>query len=128
MKRALALALVAAVLLAGCGARANRDQFFGYMKKPIYASGFALEDARATPQTQQFFVEDGSIGKVSVQVWVNATAGTATVQIVNAHGDTIVNTASSTTVSVPVDLGAWKITVSGSPDAAGRADVLVKRA
>lgn len=127
MRRVL-LVLVLAVALAGCSARANRDDFFGYMKKPLFASGFNLEDARYAPQSQQFFVEDGSIGKIQIQIWVNATAGSGTVHVYDPHGSEIQQTSQSTTLTLPLELGAWKITVTGTPDAAGRADVLVTRA
>ncbi|GEM_PF-5604643 len=126
MRWATALVVVA-VVLAGCGAKASRDDLFGYMKKPLFASGFPLEDARAAPQSQQFFVEDGSMAGVIIYVWVNATAGSATVQVYNAHGDEVVHTTQTTSASLPLDLGAWKIVVSGTPDAAGRVDLLVTR-
>ncbi|MEA3201131.1 MAG: hypothetical protein QOE90_2559 [Thermoplasmata archaeon] len=126
MRRLLVL-LVVAVALAGCSARANKDALFGYMKKPVFASSFPLADARAVPQSQQFFVEDGSIASLQIQVWVNATAGGATVSIVDAHGDEVLRTTQSTTVAAPLDLGAWKVTVAGTRDATGQVDILVMR-
>lgn len=126
MKRAL-LALAVVVMLAGCSAKANRDDFFGYMRKPLYASGFDLAHAASAPQTQEFFVEDGSIASVRIQVWINATAGSGDVSIYTPSGHLVWHATSTGEQSIPLELGAWKIVVAGSPDAAGHVDVLVTR-
>ena len=126
MKRVLfALAVVA--LLAGCSAKGDRNDFFGYMKKPLFASSFSLDHARASPETQQFFVEDGSIGVISIQLWVNATAGGATVQVFDPAGNEAMRATQTTQASFPLSLGAWKVVVTGTPDASGSVDVLVTR-
>ena len=126
MKR-IVLAILIVAMLAGCSAKGSKDDFFGYMKKPLYASSFNLERTRAAPQSEQFFVEDGSIGTISIQIWVNATAGAGTVQVYDPTGAEVIHTMQSMKQPFSLSLGAWKIVVTASPDAVGKVDALVTR-
>lgn len=123
----LALALVAAATLAGCAARGDDDPF-AYMKKPLYANAFDLEDTRGDGGvTHQFWVQDGSIAQVRVQVWVNETAGDARVIVRDPSGAVSLDTRDDADARYGLNLGAWSVTVEGSPDAAGQVTVLVTR-
>jgi hypothetical protein len=126
MKRVV-LALLVVAMLAGCSARANKDDFFGYMKKPLYASSFSLDRLHGSQDTESFFVEDGSIGTITVRVWVNATAGAASVRVYDPTGAEVLNTTQTTTRAYPLNLGGWKVVVTASEDAAGKVDLLVVR-
>lgn len=122
--------MVAAILLAaglaGCAARGNEDPF-AYMRKPLYAGGFDLSKTVDEPKTDTFWVRDGSIAKVNVQVWVNATAGDARVLVRDPSGNVAIDTTSTTSGSFALNLGAWTVTVEGSEGAAGNVGVLATR-
>lgn len=125
MRRTL-VALLVVLALAGCTAKSQEDPF-AYTKKPLYTGGFDLEDISGTDQ-QQFRVEDGSIAVVNVQVWVNATAGGATVEVIDPSGRTMMSTTQTTEQGFPLKLGVWtvKVTPSGE-DAAGHVGILATR-
>ncbi len=128
--RAFALLVVAAVALAGCSA--NAEDPFAYAKKPLYTGHFELEPlAEGKVDSQQFRVEDGSIAQVRVQVWVNNTAGDAKVEVVDPSGRTVLTTTTTTDQSFPLNLGVWKVLVSGTPDGEdglkGNVGILVTR-
>lgn len=130
--RALAvLALAAATVLAGCSANAKDP--FAYARKPLYTGHFELEPlAQGKVDSQEFRVEDGSIGYVHVQVWVNNTAGDATVEVVDPSGRTVLTATEDAEQKYPLTLGVWKVLVRGAPDAEGRlagnVGILVTRA
>lgn len=119
-----AVALVAA--FAGCSARGDPDPF-AYMRKPLYVGGFDLAKVRGVEDDQQFWVTDGSIAQVRVLVWVNATAGGATVVVEDPAGNVAMRTTQTTEGSFRLDLGAWTVRVLGTPDAAGDVAVLAVR-
>lgn len=124
---ALALMLAAAAVLAGCAARGDEDPL-AYMRKALYASSFDLERTQETPITQKFWVTDGSIAQIQVQVWVNATAGEARVLVKDPSGNVALSTTESTTSRYGLALGEWTVTVEGSVDAAGDVGIMVTRA
>lgn len=126
MRRAALLVLVAALLLAGCTAKGEDP--FAYTKKPLYTGGFDLARLAGETDQQQFRVGDGSIAAIRIQVWVNATAGGAQVQILDPSGRAAVTTTESVDKTVPVNLGAWTVVVDGEPAAAGHVGILVTRA
>lgn len=121
--------LLPALVLAGCSAGA--DDPFAYTRKPLYTGYFDLDPlAGGKTDSQEFRVEDGSIGRIHVQVWINATAGRGQVDLVDPSGRTALTTTSSTTQSYPLTLGVWKVVVRGEPDGgalAGHVGVLVTR-
>ena len=119
-------ALVLAAGLAGCAARGNDDPF-AYMRKPLYAGSFDLSKTIDEPKTDTFWVRDGSIAKVKIQVWVNQTAGDARVIVHDPSGNVALDTTSSTTGSFALNLGAWTVTVEGTEGAAGTVGVLATR-
>lgn len=125
MRLALVL-LVLAALVTGCTASGDQDPF-AYAKKPLYAGGFKLERLGANTETQEFRVTDGSIASIHMLVWVNATAGGATVSIADPSGRTVLTTSETMERSVPLNLGAWKVSVTGQEGAAGIVHVLVVR-
>lgn len=113
------LLLVPALLLAGCAANAQQDPF-AYAKKPLYTGHFDLEPlAGGKVDSQQFRVEDGSIGFVNVRIWVNNTAGDAKVEIVDPSGRTVLTTTQHAEQAFPLNLGIWKVVVTGTPDESG---------
>lgn len=118
--------LAAAALLAGCSAQGSQDPF-AYTRKPLYAGGFDLA-RMAGEETQEFRVQDGSIGMLRVLVWVNATAGGAQVDITDPSGRTIVSTTDTTEATTGLNLGAWHVRVSPQAESAGTVHVLVVRA
>ena len=123
----VAFALVAlAVLVAGCTASGQQDPF-AYTKKPLYFGGFDMAKLAGKSESQEFRVQDGSIVTVRLLVWVNATAGSATVTIADPSGRTILTTSETTERSTPLDLGAWKATVTAAEGSAGLVHILVVR-
>lgn len=128
--RLLALVLAASMLAAGCIARGEDP--YAYAKKPLYSSGFDLARLGTETVEQQFRVQDGSIGAIRVQVWVNATAGGAQVEVVDPSGRTVLTTDQAADRSYPLTLGQWRVRVTGVPDEAGaiegQASVHVTRA
>lgn len=120
------VALLCVAALAGCTAKGTHDPF-AYMKKPLYTGGFDLEAIVASDQ-QEFRVEDGSILQVYAQVWVNATAGGARVEISDPSGRVLLSTAQDAEQGFPMTLGVWTVKVTPtSEDAAGHVGVLVTR-
>lgn len=120
--RLLALLLVVlALVLAGCSAQGRQDPF-AYAKKPLYSSHFDLDPlVGGKTDGQEFRVEDGSIAAVRVQVWVNATAGGANVEIKDPSGRVVMTTSGPhADQSFPLNLGIWTVTVVGVPDAEGK--------
>lgn len=126
MRLALVL-LVPVVLVAGCTAT-GQDDPFAYTKKPLYAGGFNLEKLGNGTDTQEFRVQDGSIASIRMLVWVNATYGGATVTITDPSGRTVLTTSDTTERSSPLNLGAWKVNVTGREGSGGMVHVLVVRA
>lgn len=125
MRLALVL-LVLVALVAGCTAT-GQDDPFAYTKKPLYAGGFNLAKLGSATDTQEFRVQDGSIASLRILVWVNATSGGATVTITDPSGRTILNTTDSTERASPLNLGAWKVQVTGREGSAGTVHILVVR-
>lgn len=123
--RLLVLALVPALAFAGCIAKAKQDPF-AYTRKPLYTGHFEL-DGLATMDEQQFRVEDGSIARVFVQVWVNETAGGALVEVVNPSGATVMSVRDDAATAFPLALGVWHVRVTPEGEAAGSVAVLVTR-
>lgn len=120
------VALLCVAALAGCTAKGSNDPF-AYMKKPLYTGGFDLEDI-ATRDQQEFRVEDGSILQVYAQVWVNATAGGAQVEISDPSGRVVLSTTEHAEQGFPMTLGVWRVKVTPtSEDAAGHVGILVTR-
>ena len=112
------LLLVPALLLAGCAA--NAQDPFAYAKKPLYTGHFELEPlAGGKTDSQQFRVEDGSIGYVNVRIWVNNTAGDSNVDVIDPSGKTVLSTTSHAEQAFPLNLGIWTVVVSGTPDESG---------
>jgi len=123
VKRALLAVLVVAAM-AGCSARGAPD-YFAYTKKPIYVGSFDLAHGA---DRQNFYVEDGSIGQLRAQVWINATAGGARVDVVGSSGATVWSTSASGSQALRVDLGQWTVTVTPTDGAAGEVEIVVVRA
>ena len=123
--RLLVVPLVATLAMAGCFAKANQDPF-AYTRKPLYTGAFTLDGLNATDE-QQFRVEDGSIGQVHVQVWVNATAGGATVEVVDPSGQTRMSVTDDAAMGFPLALGVWHVRVTPQGEAAGDVSILVTR-
>lgn len=124
--RAFALLLVAAVALAGCAA--NAEDPFAYTRKPLYTGHFELDPlAGGKTDSQEFRVEDGSIARVHVQVWVNATAGGARVEVVDPSGRTVLSVTDDAEQSFPLHLGVWTVRVTPEGEAAGHVSVLATR-
>lgn len=123
--RLLVLALVPMLALSGCIAKAKQDPF-AYTRKPLYTGWFEL-DGMTAPDEQQFRVEDGSIGQVHVQVWVNATAGGALVEVIDPSGQTRMSVTDDAALGFPLSLGVWHVRVTPEGAAAGDASILVTR-
>lgn len=123
----LARLLVLALLLpmAGCIAKANHDPF-AYTRKPLYTGGFELDGLAGTDE-QEFRVEDGSISRVHVRVWVNATAGGARVEIVDPSGRVVMQATDDAQAAFPLELGVWRVRVTPEGEAAGHVSVLATR-
>lgn len=126
MHRIAILALVAAVALAGCSAEGGQDPY-AYTKKELYSGGFDLARIAGQTDSQQFRVTDGSIAAIRAMVWVNATAGGATVTMRDPGGDVALATDATSERSFPLELGAWTVEVAGQPGSAGRVHILVVR-
>ena len=124
--KVLLLAVVAAVVLAGCSAQESTDPY-AYTKKELYSGGFDLARIAGTTDSQEFRVTDGSIAEIKIMVWINATAGGATVTIRDPGGDVVLETSETTERSFGLELGAWKVEVAGQPASAGRVHLLVVR-
>lgn len=125
MRLALAL-LVPALVLAGCTASGGADPF-AYTRKPLYAGGFDLAELGDGDESQTFRVSDGSIASIRMLVWVNATAGGATVTIADPAGKTAMTTSGTAERSVPLNLGAWTATIQGQAGSEGLVHILVVR-
>lgn len=122
------LALLIAPLLlasafAGCAARGDDDPF-AYMRKPLYASSYDLADA---PIDDRFWVSDGSIAQVQVQVWVNVTEGDARVRVIDPAGHVSIDTTASTMQRFALRLGEWRVEVEASEGAVGEVGILATR-
>lgn len=124
MRAILALALLLALALAGCSARGGGPDHFGYTKKDLYTGTF---DLAAGPDAQSFFVEDGSIGQVRAQVWINATAGGATITFTDARGRDVWTTSQSGATTLPQDLGQWGVKIVPTAGSAGTVGIVVVR-
>lgn len=122
MRRAL---VVLAVLAAGCAGRAEDP--FAYMHKPLYTGGFELDRMPAEGEQQAFRVEDGSLVRLRLQVWVNATAGGARVEVLDPQGRVALDTTATAQRSVPMELGVWTVRVTPAEGAAGHVGVRVTR-
>ena len=129
--RALAsIALVAATFLAGCSTRGEDESSdpWAYTRKPLYTGGFDLAELAGANETQSFRVTDGSIGAIRAQVWINATAGGATVTLRDPSGRAILTTTETTDQRFGLNLGQWSVAIEGLPDSSGLVHVLVTRA
>lgn len=124
---AMALALAAATLVAGCAARGDVDPF-AYMKKPLYNGAFDLADVAGGNVTHQFWVTDGSIAEIHARLSVEAAAGSARMILRDPSGAVAIDTAVDVDKRLALDLGAWSITIEASPDARGDAAALITRA
>ena len=126
MRRTPALLALAVMLtMAGCIAKANHDPY-AYTRKPLYTGGFDL-DGRTAADEQQFRVEDGSIARVRAQVWVNATAGGALVEITDPSGRTVMSVTDDGEMGFPLHLGVWTVRVTPQGESTGHVSVLVTR-
>ena len=123
--RLLVVPLVVMLAMAGCIAKAKQDPF-AYTRKPLYTGTFELDGLNAT-DGQQFRVEDGSIGQIHVQVWVNATAGGATVEIVDPSGQARMRVTDDAAQGFPLNLGVWSVRVTPDGEASGDVSILVTR-
>lgn len=127
--RLVAVLLVLAVALAGCSAKGEDP--LAYTKKPLYGGVFDLGTLKNGTDQQQFRVQDGSIGMIKVNVWVNATAGGARVNVYDPSGRMVLTTTETTERSFPLNLGQWRVEVVGMPDdtgaSAGHANIIVTR-
>ena len=123
MPRALATILLVAAV-AGCSASGSKPDYFGYTKKAIYTGTF---DLAAGPDGQKFFVDDGSIGQLKAQVWINATAGGATITFTDARHRDVWTTSASGASVLPPDLGEWSLNVTPTHGAAGSVGIVVLR-
>lgn len=123
-------ALALAVALAGCTAQGGRDPF-AYAKKPLYTGHFDLASMPVEGDTQQFFVDDGSLTKFRIRVFVNATEGGGRVDVFGPSGQLVVSSSATSDQTIPVDLGAWTVKVYRQPGeggaAAGSVELLVTR-
>lgn len=128
MRRALVLALLAALVLAGCSARGGDADPWAYTKKPLYTGGFSLERVASEPASQEFRVSDGSIAAVRVLVWVNATQGGGTVRVYDPSGNLLLTTSETTERQYGLQLGAWRVEVEGLPGSTGLVHILAVRA
>lgn len=127
MRPALTLLTLAALFAAGCSARGDDDPF-AYIRKPLYTGSFDLEHLGENhTASQRFWVTDGSIGSIKVQVWVNATAGAAVVKVMDPDGNVALSSDESTSSRFPLALGDWTVVVEGTQDAKGNVGVLVTR-
>lgn len=126
MRRAAPFALLAAALvLAGCTVQGSQDPF-AYTRKPLYTGGFDLA-RMAGEETQEFRVQDGSIGTLRLFVWVNATAGGARVDVADPSGRTVLSTTETSESKAGLNLGAWKVKVAPAAQSEGMVHVRVVR-
>lgn len=125
--RTTLVALLAILMLAGCTAEGGQDPW-AYTKKPLYAGGFDLARISGTTDAQEFRVTDGSIAAIRVLVWINATAGGATVRVFDPSGHTLFTTSETGERHYGLELGAWRVEVDGHAESAGRVHVLAVRA
>lgn len=121
--RLAALLLVLAVAFAGCSAKGEDP--LAYTKKPLYAGGFDLATLKNDTDEQQFRVQDGSIAQIKVNVWINATAGGARVNVYDPGGRMVLTTTETVARAYPLNLGQWRVVVEGMPDETGAASGLV---
>lgn len=126
MRTSLA-ALLAILTLAGCTAEGGQDPW-AYTKKPLYAGGFDLARVAGATDAQEFRVTDGSIAAIRVFVWINATAGGATVRVFDPSGHALLTTSETVERQYGLELGAWRVEVDGQPESAGIVHVLAVRA
>lgn len=127
MRPALTLLTLAALFAAGCSARGDDDPF-AYIRKPLYTGSFDLEQLGENhTASQRFWVTDGSIGAIKVQVWVNATAGAAVVKVLDPDGNVAMATDEARSDQFPLALGDWSVVVEGTQDAKGMVGVFVTR-
>lgn len=124
MRLALALTVVA-LLVAGCAARGEDP--FAYTKKPLYTGGFDLARLTSEGQVDQFRVTDGSIGQIHVQVWINETAGGATIVVQDPSGRTMLTTSEDADQRFALALGEWRVKVTPQEGSAGIVHVLATR-
>lgn len=127
MRVAAFLLAASFLLMAGCSAKGAQDPF-AYTRKDLAHTSFDLALTQNKTDEQQFRVEDGSIATIQLRVWVNATAGHATVDIYGPSGKKALSTSETTSATVPIDLGVWRIVVTGTSDAAGDASIVATRA
>lgn len=125
MRPLLLVALACALLAAGC--TANGQDPYAYAKKPLYTGGFNLAKVGPDGDSQEFRVQDGSIASVRVQVWVNATKGGATVDVLDPSGRTLMSVTETTDRAFPLNLGAWKVRVKADEGSEGHVGILVTR-
>lgn len=126
--KTLPLLVVAAALLAGCTASGDGQDPWAYTRRELYSGGFDLAKVSAAGTDGQVFrVTDGSIGAIRHLVWVNATAGTATVSITDPSGKTVLTTTETTERTTGLSLGQWGVQVDAPPGAQGRVHILVVR-
>lgn len=127
--RLVAVLLTLAVALAGCSAKGEDP--LAYTKKPLYGGVFDLGELGNGTDQQQFRVQDGSIGMIKVNVWINATAGGARVNVYDPSGRMVLTTTETTERAFPLNLGQWRVEVLGMPDetgaSAGHANIIVTR-
>ncbi|HET6405727.1 MAG TPA: hypothetical protein VFH78_13880 [Candidatus Thermoplasmatota archaeon] len=129
MQRRLALLVTVAVLLAGCSARGSNPENdpWAYTKKPLYAGGFDLARVAGETDSQVFRVTDGSIAAIRVMVWINATAGGATVRVFDPSGNNVLTTSETIERQYGLQLGEWRVEVDGQPESAGIIHILAVR-
>lgn len=129
MRPILLLAIASLLPLAGCvGNAEGDDDRFAYMRKPLFATTFHLDPASNETQTQYFSVQDGSVINMRIYVWINATEGAATVNIINPSGNTIATFDETGQTSAHVRLGSWQVDVTPQEATDARVDVRVMRA
>ena len=127
MRRVALLAIVHALVLAGCSARGGNEDPWAYTKKPLYAGGFSLERIAGHTDSQEFRVTDGSIAAVRVLVWINATQGGGTVRVSDPGGHVVLSTSDTADQSFGLQLGRWVVEVEGLTGSAGTVHVLAVR-
>lgn len=119
--------LLAATLLAGCTATGGQDPW-AYTKKELYSGGFQLDRvATAGTDGQAFRVTDGSIASIRHLVWINATAGSATVTISDPSGRVVLTTTETAEQLTGLALGEWTVRIDAPPGAQGIVHILVVR-
>ncbi|MFA5860908.1 MAG: hypothetical protein WDA16_04360 [Candidatus Thermoplasmatota archaeon] len=128
MRRALVIAILASVFLAGCAVRGEKQDPFAYTKKPLYTGHFDLADMRDGADSQEFRVEDGSIPSVHVRAWMNMTSGgAARLDVVDSSGRLVWTTSSTGETNAATNLGTWTVNVNALSGATGTIDVVAAR-